>query len=114
MKGFSLDGRGDVVVSGGDIKLAYDAELLSQKIRQVLSTNKGEWWLNSKEGIPVQKLLKKNPNLAMVKDYIRSAIAQVDSSLQMTTCDMETIGRNLKIVFEVSGTGGSAQIETEV
>lgn len=114
MKGFSLDERGDVVVSGGDVKLAYDAELLAQKIRQVLSTNKGEWWLNSKEGIPVQKLLKKNPNLAMVKDYVRSAIVQVDSSLQMTKCEMETSGRSLKIIFEVSGPGGSAQIETEV
>ena len=68
MKGFSVDIHGDVVMEKNDIKLVYGTDLLIQKIRQVLSTNRGEWWLDPKEGIPVQKVLRKNPNLAMVRD----------------------------------------------
>lgn len=114
MKGFCLDVNGDVVIEKNDIKLAYDTELLMQKIRQVLNTNQGEWWLDVKEGIPVQKVLKKNPNLAMVRDYVRSAIAQVDASLQMTRCDIAIKGRALNIAFEVSGKSGTAAVDMEV
>ena len=114
MKGFAIDDHGDVRVEKNDVKLVYDAELLIQKIRQVLSTNRGEWWLDPKEGIPVQKILKKDPNLAMVRDYVRNAIAQVDASLKMTRCDMVTEGRALKINFEVIGSDGAVSAEMEV
>lgn len=59
MKGFALDEYGDVIIEQNDVKLTYDTELLIQKIRQVLNTNRGEWWLDPKEGIPVQKVLKR-------------------------------------------------------
>lgn len=114
MKGFAIDSRGDVVIEKNDMKLAYDTDLLIQKIRQVLSTNRGEWWLDPKEGIPVQKVLKKNPNLALIRDYVRSAIAQVDKSLEMTRCDVIIEGRNLKITFEITSPSGSVVTEMEV
>lgn len=114
MKGFAIDEKGDVLFEKNDIKMETSTALLIQKIRQVLSTNKGEWWLNEKEGVPVQKILKKNPNTAQVKDYVRSAIAQVDSSLQMTKCDITVEGRRMKIIFAVSGAGGEAETELEV
>lgn len=34
-------------------------ELLAQTVRQVLSTNKGEWFLNQEEGINFKNLLGK-------------------------------------------------------
>ena len=114
MKGFALNEQGDVVIEENDVKLAYNTGLLVQKIRQVLGTNRGEWWLDEKEGIPIQKVLKKNPNLAMVRDYVRSAIAQVDRSLQMTRCEIATEGRLLKVVFSVSGSNGTETVEMEV
>ena len=67
-----------------------------------------------KEGIPVRKILKKNPNIAMIRDYVRSAINQVDGSLQMTRCDIATEGRVLKINFTVSGASGQTTAEMEV
>lgn len=114
MKGFSVDIHGDVVMEKNDIKLAYDTDLLIQKIRQVLSTNRGEWWLDPKEGIPVQKVLRKNPNSAMVRDYVRNAVSQVDPSLQMTRCDIMTEGRVLRITFSVSSADADATAEVEV
>lgn len=114
MKGFAVDKYGDVIIEKNDIKLAYDTELLIQKIRQVLSTNRGEWWLDPKEGIPVQKVLKKKPDPAIIRDYVRNAIAQVDKTLQMTRCDITSEGRNLKITFSVSGSGKDMTAEMEV
>lgn len=114
MKGFALDEKGDVLFEKNDIKMENSTALLAQKIRQVLSTNRGEWWLNEKEGVPVQKILKKNPNAAQIKDYVRSAIAQVDGTLQMTKCDITVVGRRMKITFAVSGAGGEAETELEV
>lgn len=114
MKGFFLDGHGDVAIEKNDIKLAYDADLLIQKIRQILNTNRGEWRLDPKEGIPIQRILKKNPNQAMIRDYVRGAIAQADKSLQMTRCDIAREGRTLKITFAVTGKYGTVTGETEV
>ena len=114
MKGFAIDEYGDVIIERNDIQLACDVELLIQKIRQVLSTNRGEWWLDPKEGIPVQKVLRKNPNTAVIRDYVRIAIAQVDKSLEMTRCDITTEGRTLKIIFDVSGPNGSVTTKMEV
>ncbi len=114
MKGFAIDEKGDVLFEKDDIKMENSTVLLTQKIRQILSTNRGEWWLNEKEGVPVQKMLKKNPNTAQIKDYVRSAIAQVDSTLQMIRCDIAVEGRRMKIAFAVSGAGGEAETELEV
>lgn len=114
MKGFAINDHGDIVIERNDVKLAYDTELLIQKIRQVLSTNRGEWRLDPKEGIPVQKVLRKNPNVAMIRDYVRSAISQVDKSLQMTRCDITTENRKLKINFEIADQSGTVMMETEV
>ncbi|PNV62206.1 hypothetical protein C0033_08815 [Clostridium sp. chh4-2] len=114
MKGFALDEKGDVIIENNDVKLTYDTELLIQKIRQVLGTNRGEWWMDPKEGIPVQKILKKNPNPAMVRDYVRNAIAQVDKTLQMTHCDIATEGRTMEITFSVAGADGMVEVKMEV
>ena len=114
MKGFAVDKSGDVIIEKNDIKLVHDTELLVQKIRQTLSTNRGEWWLNPKEGIPVQKILKKKPDPAMIRDYVRNAVAQVDKTLQLTQCDVTTEGRTLKITFSVSGSGKDITAEMEV
>ena len=114
MKCFALDESGDVVLNQNDIQMAQGTDLIMQKIRQVLRTNRGEWSFDEKEGIPVRKILKKNPNIAMIRDYVRSVIDQVDGSLQMTRCDIATEGRVLKINFTVSGASGQTTAEMEV
>lgn len=114
MTGFALDGSGDVVMGRRDIETVSGTELLAQKIRQVLGTNQGEWWLDPKEGIPVREVLKKGPNPAMVRDYVRSAVAQVDASLELTRCEVTSVGRTLQVYFEVSGADGTASAGMEV
>lgn len=114
MKGFMLDESGDVKMMNNDISMISGNGLLIQKIRQVLRTNQGEWQLQPKEGVPVQMILKKDPNIAQVKDYVKSAVAQVDGSLQVTACDVKTEGRQMTITFSVVNKAGTTQVEMEV
>lgn len=114
MKGFFLDGRGDVAIEKNDIKMACETDHLIQKIRQILNTNRGEWLLDPKEGIPIRKILIKNPNLAMIRDYVRGAIAQADKSLRMTRCEIAREGRTLKITFDVAGMDCTVQQHSQV
>ena len=62
----------------------------------------------------MQKVLRKNPNLAMVRDYVRNVVSQVDPSLHMTRCDIMTEGRVLRIMFSVSSADAAATAEVEV
>lgn len=114
MKGFALDDHGDVVFKNNDIQLAYDTDLLIQKITYLLRTNRGEWQLNQKEGIPMHEIIKKDPNLAKVKDYVRSAVSQADASLRVSDCKIETEGRKMKIRFTAANQKSQVSIGLEV
>lgn len=114
MKCFSLDERGDVMLQKHDVLVTEGAALLSQKIRQVLSTNRGEWQLNEREGVPVRRIMVKNPNYGMIKDYIRSAVRQVDPTLVLHSCRIEAQGRRLLIRLEITSLGGRDEITLEV
>lgn len=84
MVDFKLDDKGDIVIEDNEIVTVSDQEVTCQKIRQLLKTNLGEWWLNEKEGINFQEILQKNPNFQQIKDHVRSVLAQVDSTLELT------------------------------
>lgn len=91
MKDFLLDEHGDVVFKRQDIVWVSSTELLIQKIQQVLRTNKGEWWLDEEEGIPVRELVKKNPNPEKIRDYIRKAIGQIDPNIRLQSCTINAL-----------------------
>ena len=75
MKGFALDERGDVVISKGEIQMIYGSDLTVQKIKSVLGTQKGEWFLNEYEGIEYNNILGKrryaSQNSAIDNQYIK-------------------------------------------
>lgn len=114
MKDFKLNEKGDVVVCDNVVQTTDGEELLRQKIRQILSTNRGEWWLNPKEGIPVQAVLKKNPDTRLIRDYIRRAVKQADASLELDQCSFRTEGRVMHISFTARSGSGTITVETEV
>lgn len=45
------------------------------------------------------KGFEKPPNSAMIRDYVRNAIAQVDKPLEMTRCDIVTEGQSVMRKF---------------
>ena len=83
MKGFALDEKGDLLIENGEIQLVHGAELTMQTIKSVLGTQKGEWFLNSDEGVNHNEILGKkryaSQNSALDNQYIKE-IGEMESS----------------------------------
>lgn len=105
MRCFSLDINGDVIIKKNKIEIVDGDNLTIQKIKQILLTNYGEWWLDKKEGLNQRDILVKNPNYQIIKDQIRQAINQVDDNLVVTKIDIseDSINRHLIINLNIDG-----------
>lgn len=84
MKDLQVDSNGDLVLSNGDFAYISDGNLLAQKTRLILGTNKGEWEYNLDEGIDFHVILTKNPNYDMIVDTVQDGLHQVEEGLQIT------------------------------
>lgn len=120
MKDILVDAYGDIVIDNNDLKYVEDANLIRQKVKLTLSTNKGEWLFNKNEGIDFFAMLTKNPNEEQVYDTIIDGIRQVDENIMIQDYESSITGRKLNIrftaldtVFSVStnGNGVNAVIE---
>ena len=81
MKGFKLNSEGDVIIENNDIAIVEDNELKTQTVQTVLGTNKGEWALNTNEGIAFSAMLGKGVTEDMALTQLQSGIKQVDRDL---------------------------------
>lgn len=107
MEGFLLDENGDVVIKDRRIQMTSGNELLLQKVRQVLLTNNGEWWLNAAEGIDRYALLCKKPNYDLIKDNIKQGLLQVDETFKIISfsCTPQA-DRELLVKFTAANENG--------
>lgn len=112
IKGFKLDDKGDVVIVNNQIQMVEDNDLLLQKVRTVLNTNKGEWWLNENEGINFRCMLTKNPNYDEIRDNIKLGLLQVDDTFQLLSFEHWTEGRKLYIKFTATNSSGQTIEDT--
>lgn len=96
MKGFDMDNTGDVLLVNNKIPMVSGPSLLQQKVQNVLSTNKGEWFLNTDEGIDFDNLLGKGVTEDLVRYEIEQGLLQVDSTFTITEFSCEIDGRNRK------------------
>lgn len=106
MYGFAIDENGDAIIENNDIKLVSDKELIRQTVKQVLSTNLGEWWLNENEGIAFNAILKKNPQYDQIEDTVKSGLLQIDKTFELTSFVCTPTNRTLKIEFTARNESG--------
>ena len=109
IKGLALDEQGDVVIQKQKIVMIEDKALKLQTIRTTLNTNKGEWFMNTDEGINFQNIFVKNPDYDVIKSEIADGLVQVDENLMLKSFKYELDKeRRLKLDFEA--TDGSEDI----
>lgn len=89
MKGFRLTDKGDVQLTNGIIDMIDGDELTAQTCRTVLSTNKGEWFLNEDEGISFSSMLGKGITEDMQRSQMEAGLRQVDSTFTLTEFSRE-------------------------
>jgi len=107
--GFRLDENMDVEITNGDIQLVNDNDLIKQSVECILKTDKGEWCLNTNEGIAFENLLGKRIKNDVIKNEIENGLLQIDRSFFITyfsvTHDKEK--RNLKVSFQAKTDTGT-------
>lgn len=103
MQGFALDHNGDVVIQKNKIVMISDKALTLQTVRSIIGTNKGEWFLNTDEGINFDNLHGKNPDYDAIKGEIAQGLSQVNEDLMLKSfdCSLDE-NRKLDINFEAS------------
>lgn len=111
MKCFSLDNKGDVTVNKNRIEMVEGSDLIIQKIRQILLTNYGEWWLDKKEGLDQRSIFVKNPNYQLIKDEIRQVINQIDSSLVVDNIEFVEDSANRHLIINMNINGKELKME---
>lgn len=111
MKGFTLH-DGDLLIANNEIEFVEDTELIAQTLKQVISTNNGEWLFNENEGIDFSIILGKNKNEDEIRSEIESALKQVDETLTLDTCtfDFNKTSRTLKVHFTAKSTSGETVV----
>lgn len=115
MKGFELDENGDTVIEDTKIQIVSKTELLRQKVQTVLSTNKGEWFLNTNEGINFNNILGKKQDDEIIRNEILDGLQQVDETFKLTKfeCSFDREKRKLVIDFSAVNSDGE-EVETTV
>ena len=105
MRCFSLDINGDVIIKKNKIEIVDGDNLTIQKIKQILLTNYGEWWLDKREGLDQRSIFVKNPNYQLIKDEIRQAVNQIDNSLAVDNIEFadDSANRHLLITMSING-----------
>lgn len=96
---------GDLVLHDGDILLIDNAERVAQQILITLRFWLGEWFLDTKDGIPyLEYVLVKSPNLLHIRQIFTEAIEQVDGVQRVEEMEIafDVKNRSLHVDYEAS------------
>ena len=88
MNSFQLDKDGDLKKVNGDFQFVSGKEEVIQQIKQILKSNKGEWFSNSEYGIDYENLQQKKINEDLIKDTIRDGISQCSEDITIESIEI--------------------------
>lgn len=102
--------RGDLALVNGDLVfLRGGPEEVRKRIEQRLRFFRGEWFLDTRKGIPfVQNVLVKNPNTGAIGAMLRRAILTTPGVLELRQFSLtfEPSLRTLSLTFNARVDGG--------
>lgn len=104
-KDFLLDENNGLKITDYDFTITSDQEFIKQKLKIVLSTFKGEWFLDTDVGMPFyQDMLGKNIDLGKVESLYIRAINSIEEVKRLIYIDLEQDKqtRTLNVKFSVT------------
>lgn len=96
---------GDLVLRDGDVLLVDNAERVAQQILITLRFWLGEWFLDTKDGIPyLEYVLVKSPNLLHIRQIFTEAMEKVDGVKRVEEMNLvfDVKNRSLRVDYEAS------------
>jgi hypothetical protein len=102
--------NGDLVIENGDLVMLDGATELAQCCQLVLSTNKGEWFLNPALGIDFSRLRGKGVTAEAIQEQIRSGLRQESriKTIDSISVSLDTSVRQAKAFFKATADNGLA------
>lgn len=94
----------DLVIKNNDLILIDNAERVAQQVLITLRFWLGEWFLDTREGVPyLEYILVKNPNMSHIKQILTEKINSVDGVNNIVSLDFDfrRITRELYVNFEI-------------
>lgn len=95
----------DLVLREGDVLLIDNAERVAQQILITLRFWLGEWFLDTKDGIPyLEYVLVKSPNLLHIRQIFTEAMEKVDGVKRVEEMNLafDAKNRSLRVDYEAS------------
>lgn len=95
----------DLVIKNNDLILIDNAERVAQQVLITLRFWLGEWFLDTREGVPyLEYILVKNPNMSHIKQILTEKIKSVDgvNNIVSLNFDFRRIRRELYVDFEIN------------
>lgn len=96
---------GDLVLRDGDVLLIDNAERVAQQILITLRFWLGEWFLDTKDGIPyLEYVLVKSTNLLHIRQIFTEAMEKVDGVKRVEEMNLafDVKNRSLRVDYEAS------------
>ena len=94
----------DLVIKNNDLILIDNAERVAQQVLITLRFWLGEWFLDTKQGVPyLEYVLVKNPNMNHIRQILVEKIQSVEgvNSIVSLDFDFRRITRELYVNFEI-------------
>jgi len=118
-----LLGRYDIVLTDSATAQVTDATLqtgtaeIDQKIRAVLQTNKGEWFLDTTQGVPYfTDIFIKNASAQVVGSAITAALKRIPEVIEVSEMSVviDRSARTSAVSFRARTTDGTSLIQEEI
>ena len=88
MQDILLNKHGDIKKANGDFQFVSGKDEVIQQLKQILKTNKGEWFLNNDYGISYENLHQKKINEDLIKDCVRDGISQCSDDITIESIEI--------------------------
>ena len=114
MISLGLDANNDINVVNGSIKRVTDAEQVVQAVRTNLLTYRGEWFLDTRIGVPYfEKVFVKPFNRPVVEAELQRTITQTPGVEELLTFELtfDRVTRKASVSFSAVTTFGNIQSE---
>ena len=96
--------KNDLVIQNNDLILIDNAERVAQQVLITLRFWLGEWFLDTREGMPyLEYVLVKNPNMSHIRQILTEKIKSVEGVKNIVSLnfDFRRVTRELYVDFEV-------------
>lgn len=112
---FARDASGDLSLAGGSLSLTTTLkDYVVAHIAECLSMFAGEWYLDTREGVPYFQIVSNRPDLSLLRSLFRRAVLAVPGVADVKAISLVFDGKTRALSVTVSVTLTDGEVLTNV